>query len=121
MDNYELYEKVKENGYQKAIKHNTWDVFASNINQILLKHYNIKRFDNGKNGDMPNVDLEVVSKDNLLEIYDLLCSIYYSNYSINNKLNILRELIDRHNVDINLFLDLNLEKIVKQKLRTIIL
>jgi hypothetical protein len=121
LDNYELYEKVKKNGYQKAIKHNTWDVFASNINQILLKHYNIKKFDNGNRGDMPDVDLEVVSKDNLLEIYDLLCSIYYSNYSINNKLNILRELIDRYNIDINLFLDLNLEKIVKQKLRTIIL
>ena len=105
------------------MKHYTWDIFAFTINQHLLDY--IKRHDLEINyeNNLNDIKVEVlhISKDNLLEVYDLLCSIYYSNYSIQNKLNILNMLIKKYDIDINLFLELNLDKIVKQKLKTILL
>lgn len=123
LHNYDLYETVKTNGYNKSLKHYTWDIFAFTINQHLLDY--IKRHDLEINyeNNLNDIKVEVlhISKDNLLEVYDLLCSIYYSNYSIQNKLNILNMLIKKYDIDINLFLELNLDKIVKQKLKTILL
>lgn len=127
LENYELYEKVKENGYAKAKKHFTWDIFASNINQYIFDYIirkNIKLNNcivEAANNDSILAKELSVSKDNLLEIYDLLCSIYYSNYSIQNKLNILDTLIKKYDIDINLFLEMNIDKVIRQRLRTILL
>lgn len=116
LNNYDLYEKVKENGHQLALKHYTWNIFANNINQYILSYCKENKIDIKHDIKLVKLDDAInVNKINLEELYDLLCSIYYSNYSIKNKLNILHTIVDKYHIDLDLFMDLNFDKIAKDR------